>query len=417
MSLLQLLDNKDYWTEYLEYKRRFLPPENRFIKRLSKFVEKEEYHLIASGLMSGSYHYDLPTKTSINKSGSDKKRIIYRFGWFETMTLKLLTYLLYKYDHKICGNCYSFRRGKTAKDAIDTISRIKNLNQKFVLKVDIKNYFNSIPSSQLVEYIAITIDDDQKLCDFLVGLFTEDKAYFYDENKQRTVITENRGAMAGVPVSAFCANIYLDDLDRRFDAMGVNYYRYSDDILIIADTMSQIVEYQNIINEIINIKGLTINEKKLHISRPGEGFDFLGFNFKDGVVDLAESTVNKVKSKIRRKAKSLMRRRNRLGESFDMAASDIAAHFNRIFYDEEHENGFTWSRWFFPSITTAKSLKIIDLHLQQYMRYLSTGRHIKKNYDVRYETLKELGFKPLVGEYYQFISTLCTPPISRPCPA
>jgi hypothetical protein len=213
--------------------------------------------------------------------------------------------------------------------------------------------------------------------------------------------------MAGVPVSAFCANIYLDGLDRLFDGMGVDYFRYSDDILIITDSMSQVDEYQRIVNDFLSVKGLVINDKKLHVSRPGEGFEFLGFVFYEGSIDLAPTTLQKVKSKIRRKAKSLMRRRNRLGESFDMAASDLAAHFNRKFYDEEHDNGFTWSRWFFPSITTAKSLKIIDLHLQQYMRFLSTGRHTKKNFNVRYQTLKELGFKPLVAEYYKFISEFC----------
>lgn len=406
MSLLQLLDDKDAWLDFLEYKRRLLPPKCFFLKRLEKYVAQESYHDIAIGLMSGSYRFDLPAKTTINKNGSSKKRTIYRFDWRETMVLKLLTHLLYKYDYKICGNCYSFRRNTTAKDAVDAVSRIKNLDQKYVLKIDVSNYFNSIPSSQLADAIAVTIDDDPQLSAFIIKLIKEDAAYLY-EGGTRTLIRENRGAMAGVPVSAFCANIYLDGLDRQFDGRGVDYFRYSDDILIIADSMSQVEEYQRIVNDFLSLKGLVINEKKLHVSRPGEGFEFLGFVFCDGNIDLAPSTLQKVKAKIRRKAKSLMRRRNRLGESFDMAASDLAAHFNRKFYDEEHDNGFTWSRWFFPSITTANSLKIIDRHLQQYMRFLSTGRHTKKNFSVRYQTLKELGFRPLVAEYYKFISELC----------
>ncbi len=406
MSLLQLLDDKAAWLDFLEYKRRLLPPKCNFIKRLEKYVAQEAYHDIAAGLVSGTYCYDLPAKNTINKNGSSKKRTIYRFDWRETMVLKLLTHLLYKYDYKICGNCYSFRRNTTAKNAIDAVSHIKKLAQKYVLKIDVRNYFNSIPSNMLADAIAVTIDDDTQLSAFIIGLIKEDAAYLYG-NGTRTIIRENRGAMAGVPVSAFCANIYLDGLDRLFDGMGVDYFRYSDDILIVADSMTQVDEYLKIVTDFLAAKGLTINEKKLHISHPGEGFDFLGFVFYDGNIDLAASTLQKAKAKIRRKAKSLMRRRNRLGESFDMAASDLAAHFNRKFYDEEHDNGFTWSRWFFPSITTSKSLKIIDQYLEQYMRYLSTGRHTKKNFNVRYETLKELGFRPLVAEYYKFISEFC----------
>ena len=53
-------------------------------------------------------------------------------------------------------------------------------------------------------------------------------------------------------------------------------------------------------------------------------------------------------------------------------------------------------------ITTSNGLKIIDNYLIQYLRFLSTGRHCKQNYNVRYNTLKELGFKSLVNEYYKF---------------
>ena len=416
MSLLQLLDDKDVWLDFLEYKRRLLPPKCFFLKRLEKYVAQESYHDIAVGVMSGSYRFDLPVKTTINKSGSSKKRTIYRFDWRETMVLKLLTHLLYKYDYKICGNCYSFRRNTTAKDAVDAVSRIKNLEQKFVLKIDVSNYFNSIPSSQLTDAIAVTIDDDPQLRDFLIGLIKEDAAYLYGGGT-RTLIRENRGAMAGVPVSAFCANIYLDGLDRLFDGMGVDYFRYSDDILIISDSMSQVDGYQRIVNDFLSVKGLVINDKKLHVSRPGEGFEFLGFVFYDGSIDLAPTTLQKVKSKIRRKAKSLMRRRNRLGESFDMAASDLAAHFNRKFYDEEHDNGFTWSRWFFPSITTSKSLKIIDLHLQQYMRFLSTGRHTKKKFQRPIPNPQGIGFQTvgcrILQVYFRILQATRRSPRSR----
>ena len=53
-------------------------------------------------------------------------------------------------------------------------------------------------------------------------------------------------------------------------------------------------------------------------------------------------------------------------------------------------------------ITTSEGIKKIDNYLLQYLRFLSTGRHCKQNYNVRYNTLKELGFKSLVNEYYKF---------------
>ena len=97
----------------------------------------------------------------------------------------------------------------------------------------------------------------------------------------------------------------------------------------------------------------------------------------------------------------MLRRKKRKNEDFFTVAADLADCFNRKFYDDENEDGFTWSRWYFPLLTTAESLKKIDLYLEQYLRFLSTGRHTKKNFSVRYKELKELGFRSLVYEYYQ----------------
>lgn len=48
------------------------------------------------------------------------------------------------------------------------------------------------------------------------------------------VVSAKKGAMAGVPFSGFCANLYLRKLDRAF--AGRLYARYSDDIIVFADT-------------------------------------------------------------------------------------------------------------------------------------------------------------------------------------
>ena len=61
---------------------------------------------------------------------------------------------------------------------------------------------------------------------------------------------------------------------------------------------------------------------------------------------------------------------------------------------------FTWSRWFFPCLTTDAGLKEIDRYFQEYIRYTVTGRHYKGNYRIRYEMLKEWGYESLVNAYY-----------------
>ncbi|MCQ2975212.1 MAG: hypothetical protein MJ211_10450 [Bacteroidales bacterium] len=401
MSILNSLNNPDIWNEFFIFKTNKGLLKKREFKFLSNFIENQEYLPIAKSIILNNYQFDFPTKYIINKSGSDKKRVVYRFSKSETIILKMISYLLYKYDSKICKSCYSFRRNITAKNAISDICSIKNLNEKYVLKVDIHNYFNSIPSKSLVIVLKEIIDDDNQLLNLLSDIILKNQVYQYDNENNKILITENCGAMAGVPISAFFANIYLKSLDLIFEEKGINYFRYSDDILVFADSLEEIIFYKNLIFNHISKKGLSINSDKVKISNPNEDWDFLGFCYRKGNIDLSKATLVKIKSKIKRKSHALMRSKNRKGYSFDQVASDLADHFNRKFYDEENEMNFTWSRWFFPIITTVESLHLIDQYLIEYMRYLNTGVHSKKNFNIKYSYLKELGFRSLVNEYYK----------------
>ena len=160
----------------------------------------------------------------------------------------------------------------------------------------------------------------------------------------------------------------------------------------------------------ISLLGLQINPDKVTISSPGESFEFLGFCCQKGEIDLSESTLRKTKAKIKRKADALRRWSRSKELPYEKAAIGLIGAMNRKFYgspkadaiDTETDFGdFTWSRWFYPHLTTDKGLKIIDNYLQDYIRYTVTGRHYKGNYRIRYEQLKEWGYLSLVHEYYK----------------
>ncbi len=76
--------------------------------------------------------------------------------------------------------------------------------------------------------------------------------------------------------------------------------------------------------------------------------------------------------------------------------------FNRKFFEDDDPDKLSWSRWYFPVINRTDALNEIDRYLQQYIRFLSTGRHTKANFRVRYCDLKALGYRSLVHEYHLF---------------
>ncbi len=394
-SVLDLLAQHETWEDFLSHKLN-----NRYISKKEKekftsFVSEKRYLRVASAIsVKGGLSF--PARREINKSGTSKKRTVFTFSDDENIYLKAMGYLLYRYDDKLSPRCYSFRRTISARDAIFDILSQEDRDGLFCFKADISNYFNSIPEDRLFEVLSEVITDDPKLLSFLQDLLFCGKSTLPDG----TISEEPRGAMAGIPISPFFANFYLLPMDRYFEDKGVSYFRYSDDILIFArsreDLDASIADFYRHIEE----KGLSVNPKKVSVSSPGQPWEFLGFSYQDGQVDISKVTMNKLKGKIRRKARALLRWKTKTDASFERAAKALIRTFNKKLYNEENEDHFTWCRWFFPVITTDRSLREIDAYLLEYARYLYSGRHYKGNYRISYEDIKALGFKSLVHEYY-----------------
>ena len=76
--------------------------------------------------------------------------------------------------------------------------------------------------------------------------------------------------------------------------------------------------------------------------------------------------------------------------------------FDLKFYDLTGNNDFTWTRFYFPVLTSSEGLREIDEYLVRYLRYLYSGRQYKGNYKITYEHLKELGYTSLVNEFYRW---------------
>lgn len=398
MSLIDKLFEKESWERFYEYKSG-LRCSRRFIKELRNFIDSEDYLTYKDAILSCS-DLPLPSKSVISKMSSQKKRTVYKYPYEFNMILKLLTYLvLRKYDHIYCSNLYSFRPGICAKDAITAICHSRqNLLTLYSYKIDVSNYFNSIPVGNMCKIIDDTIKDDDRLLTFMSTLLKEERVLSGD-----SIIIEKKGIMAGTPIASFYANLYLKDLDERFFSHRVLYARYSDDIIVFASEEEKINEYRKVILEHLCVKGLKVNPDKEVFGKPEDGFAFLGIEVKNGDIDIAPASVKKLKQKMRRKARALDRWRHREDLDGIKAAAAFIRIFNHKLLEANEESDLTWSLWFFPVITTSKSLHEIDRYAQELLRFLISGTHTKSRYNVRYDDLKRLGYKSLVHEYYSFI--------------
>ena len=393
-SIIDLLGEQQTWEEFLTYrllKGRFNWYE---FDEADTYVSEAQYRDVVGRLQRGE-PLSVPTRHLVNKMGSGKKRVVYSFPPDEMIVLKAMSFLLYSYDSQLAPNCYSFRRGQTAHEAISHLVRTINNRPMWAYKLDIHNYFNSISIPLLLPILSEVLADDPPLYAFFERMLTDGRARVGDE-----IISEERGVMAGTPTSPFLANIYLREVDHHFAETGVLYARYSDDIILFAPNRETLDRHIGDLNAFLEKYRLEVNPDKVRIYQPDEAFDFLGFKCKGRNIDIADATRRKMKEKIRRKARSLQRWRSKKGIAAEKAMKVLIRYFNRKFFESDDPSELTWSRWFFPIINQTEGLREIDHYLQYNLRYVATSRHNNANYRTRYDHLKQLGYRSLVHEFY-----------------
>ena len=393
-SILQMIARQEAWDGFLAYRLRKGRFTWRSFEQADAFVENEQYLPLAQRLAAGG-GLGLPERLVINKMGTGKKRLVYRFPPEEMTVLKLIANLLYRYDGRFAPGCYAFRRGKRASDAIFQLRAALHGRQMWAYKVDIHDYFNSISIPLLLPMLKDWLADDEPLYGFFERLLDDDRAL-----SGEAVVRGPRGVMAGTPTAPFLADVYLSEVDHYFHDAGVVYARYSDDIILFAPDRETLERHMATLLGFFEKYRLTVNPDKEHIYAPDEPFEFLGFRCFGRQIDISLSTRQKMKAKIRRKARSMRRWCSKEGKDPTLGMKGLIRHFNRKFFDSPDPDLLSWSRWYFPVINRTEGLREIDRYLQEQLRYVASGRHRQANYRVRYADLKALGYRSLVHEYH-----------------
>ena len=395
--MLERLSDPLLWKEYYWYKK-----ERRHLTRseeedLKKYIEHQEYLPVLERIKEGG-SFSVPEKKLIRKMYTEKKRVVYLYPREENYLFKLLTYLLIrKYDHLFSENLYSFRAEYGITRAMGRILSTRGISGMYTYKVDISNYFNSISVDLMLKDLRESLSDDRELYGMFERILSDKRAL-----DRGGIIEEEKGVMAGTPFAVFLANIYLMELDRSMKDRGVLYARYSDDIIVFTKTEEEREECAEEILQFLSQKKLKVNPKKEVRTSPGEQWTFLGISYKNGIIDISPVSKEKLKAKIRRKARNIKRWQVRKGAEDLQAVRAFIRSMNRKFFDCEVSSELTWTRWYFPLINTDATLKEIDRYMQEWVRYLATGRHSKKKYDFRYAEIKKAGYVSLVHEWYEY---------------
>lgn len=270
---------------------------------------------------------------------------------------------------------FGYRPKRTAHQAIEKVANAIVEEKTRVIDIDLKSYFDTIRHDILLSKVARRIRDDKVMHLLKLVLRANGK----------------RGVPQGSVISPLLSNIYLNELDKMLEKASdvtregkythITYTRWADDLVILVDGFRKwdwlYYGIQRRVREELAILGVEINEEKTKLVdlTKGEGFGFLGFDFRRRINSQGKGWPHyqpkmSSRTKLLRKLKDIFRRHIsqpvsrviylinpilrgwvnyfRVGHSskcFGFVKDWVQKKIRRFLMRSKRRQGFGWKRW------------------------------------------------------------------------
>ncbi len=173
------------------------------------------------------------------------------------------------FDRSFIFDSYSCRNIKGTHRAINRLNYFarkadkNNTKTCFILKCDIKKFFDSIDQEILIKLIKNKIRDNDAV--WLI---------------EKIIESFPKGLPLGNITSQLFANVYLGELDKfiKHELRERYYIRYCDDFIILSDSKRHLINLIPKINLFLkNCLKLFLHPRKISIVKYNQGVDFLGY--------------------------------------------------------------------------------------------------------------------------------------------
>lgn len=350
-------------------------------------------------LKQGDYFFPAPFHYRVPKNASGKMRDVYSFKGRDMYILRLIAWVLHDYDDEMLPpGLYSFRRSVQARDFLAKVRNFKDFDKYYIVKADVSNYVGSIVPEKIIPQLEEMWGHDPAFLNLLKFLLLRRECV----EKDGSVVPHEPGGLGGVPVANYFMNVYLTEMDRYFYPKAPLYCRYSDDIVILANTLEEAEACRTHFMDILEERQLHTNPNKTRLIMPGEPVEILGFKAAGGKVDISDHAMEKIKRKLRIRAGRLLRRKKKYGWSDEEAGHRMIDFCNYLFYGDAGKHKLSWARWYFPVLSTANGLREVDYYARDAVRYVMCGSMHKRRLNIRTEKLHEMGYHSLVHAWYHF---------------
>jgi RNA-directed DNA polymerase len=181
---------------------------------------------------------------------------------------------------------YGYRPGRSAHDAL-AVTRKRCWRQDWVVDLDIRAFFDSVPHDLLLKAVAHHTDERWVL------LYIERWLKAPMLMADGTLAAREKGTPQGSPISPLLANVFMHYAFDRWmvrEHPGCPFERYADDVVVHCDTEEQARLLRAVIADRLWALGLELHPDKTKVvycqdaNRRGDAehisFDFLGYTFR-----------------------------------------------------------------------------------------------------------------------------------------
>ncbi len=283
---------------------------------------------------------------------------------------------------------FSYRPGRppylAAKQFCRNYRRVFSKDQALIL--DLKNYSEQIDYDILIDQLERVFVDQQLIS--LLKLFIGNLIY-----RQGVIEKPVRGLVQGVPLVALFANLYLNDVDLKYQRQVNFYVRVGDDIAILDNQPDRLAVVQNnLLGDLLSL-GLLLNEDKIYFGSADGSFNFLGYQFINGRIGLESFFMDKIitgwKGILSWQGRDYKLKQNLLRKKMASLSSNYNYQFSRLLAAKPQINDYQQIRHL-----SEEFFKIIVKFL--YGSYTPRHRRLAVN------QLRQLGIKSPYQIYWHF---------------